>query len=157
MAQLEAGSTTRQNAAVDFNELVANVLHRAADRTRGREVVVNIDPALPPVSGDERALAEALYNLVDNAAKYSPDGSTIRISGAKAAGAVRIEVEDEGKGVRASERDRIFEKFHRGDKSVKGFGLGLAIVRGIVEAHGGRVFVEDGDHGGSRFVIELKD
>ncbi|MFL6373414.1 MAG: sensor histidine kinase, partial [Pyrinomonadaceae bacterium] len=55
------------------------------------------------------------------------------------------------------ERERIFEKFHRGDKSVKGFGLGLAIVRGIVEAHGGRVFVENGSRGGARFVIELPD
>ncbi|MBV9240755.1 MAG: DUF4118 domain-containing protein [Acidobacteria bacterium] len=157
LAQLEAGSRERQQAEVAVDELIANVMHRAADLTRGREVIVNAAGDLRPIHGDNKALAEALYNLVDNAVKYSPVGSPIRLSASQANGMTRIEVEDEGRGVKPSERERIFEKFHRGDKSVKGFGLGLAIVRGIVEAHGGRVFVEDGSNGGAKFVIELED
>jgi two-component system sensor histidine kinase KdpD len=157
MAQLESGAMTKDMAQVDVSELVANVLQRAADRTKGREVLVEIDPAVHFVRGDEKALAEALFNLVDNAVKYSPDGADIHIMAASEANVTSIAVEDEGRGVRMSERERIFEKFHRGKESARGFGLGLAIVRGIVEGHGGRVYVEDGHHGGARFVIELKD
>ena len=68
---------------------------------------------------------------------------------------MRLIVEDEGHGVRVGEREKIFDKFYRGNKRVKGSGLGLAIVKGIVDAHGGRVFVENGVKGGARFVIEL--
>ncbi len=157
MAQLDAGAATSKRSNVDVHELVANALHRAASRLNGRKVIVDVPPGIMPVHGDEKALAEALYNLLDNAVKYSPTGSPIRLAALHANAATRISVEDEGRGIRASERERIFEKFHRGDRSVKGFGLGLAIVRGIVEAHGGRVFVEDGSNGGARFVIELKD
>lgn len=157
LAQLEAGSVEHRHAEVSLDDLMANVLLRAADRTRERKIVINVDPELPLIRGDEKALAEALFNLVDNATKYSPPGSEVRISAGRTGNLTRIIVEDDGKGVRPAERERIFEKFHRGNESVKGFGLGLAIVRGIVEGHAGRVFVEDGEHGGARFVIELPD
>lgn len=157
LAQLEAGAITRERSEVDVADLVNNVLNRAKKQTHGREIAVHIADDVATIRGDEKALAEALYNVIDNAVKYSPDGSPIRIAAMRREDATRIEVEDEGRGILESERERIFEKFHRGDKSVKGFGLGLAIVRGIVEAHGGRVFVEDGSCRGARFVIELKD
>lgn len=156
LAKLEAGAIDAERGEVIVTDMISRVLRRAADLTQGRKVIVNVDPDLPPVTGDEKALAEAIYNLLDNAAKYSPSQKPIYINAEKVHRSVRIEVEDEGSGVNVAERERIFEKFHRGDKTAKGFGLGLAIVRGIIDAHGGQVFVEDGEHGGARFVIELK-
>ncbi|HTH51440.1 MAG TPA: DUF4118 domain-containing protein [Pyrinomonadaceae bacterium] len=155
LAKLEAGAIDTRRSTISVEDLISSVLHRAADLTDGRNVIVNVQPNALTTTGDEKALAEALYNLIDNAGKYSPSGRPIYLDAGIADKHVRISVEDEGRGVDAAERERIFTKFHRGDKTVKGFGLGLAIVRGIVEAHGGRVFVEDGSHGGARFVIEL--
>jgi len=154
LARLESPGL-RPEGVVDIDDLIANTMHRAAKITSGREIGVYIERELPTVRGDDKALGEALYNLIDNAAKYSPDGSAILISASRSDGLVRLIVEDEGHGVRASEREKIFDKFYRGNKRVKGSGLGLAIVKGIVEAHGGRVFVENGAKGGARFVIEL--
>jgi len=154
LARLESPGL-RPEGVVDIDDLIANTMHRAAKITSGREIGVYIDRELPTVRGDDKALGEALYNLIDNAAKYSADGSAILISASRSDGLVRLIVEDEGHGVRGSEREKIFDKFYRGNKRVKGSGLGLAIVKGIVEAHGGRVFVENGAKGGARFVIEL--
>jgi len=154
LARLESPGL-RPEGVVDIDDLIANTMHRAAKITSGREIGVYIERELPTVRGDDKALGEALYNLIDNAAKYSPDGSAILISASRSDGLVRLIVEDEGHGVRSSEREKIFDKFYRGNKRVKGSGLGLAIVKGIVEAHGGRVFVENGAKGGARFVIEL--
>jgi two-component system sensor histidine kinase KdpD len=113
-----------------------------------------IEPNLPAVSADSRALVEVLYNLVENAAKYSPAGTPIQIGAARHNGDVRFSIEDEGPGVPESERESVFERFYRGDKSDGGLGMGLAIVRGIIEAHGGRIWVEPGKIG-ARFVFDL--
>jgi two-component system sensor histidine kinase KdpD len=103
---------------------------------------------------DSRAVVEALYNLVENAAKYSPAGTPILIAARKAAGDVRFSIEDEGPGILESDRESVFERFYRGDKSGGGLGMGLAIVRGIIEAHGGKIWVESGRKG-ARFVFDL--
>jgi len=155
LAKLEAGAIDTRRSTINVEDLISSVLHRTAGLTDDRNVIVNVRPNALKITGDEKALAEALFNLIDNAAKYSPAGRPIYLDVGDADGHVRLSVEDEGRGVDVRERERIFTKFHRGDKTVKGFGLGLAIVRGIVEAHGGRVFVEDGSHGGARFVIDL--
>jgi two-component system sensor histidine kinase KdpD len=93
-------------------------------------------------------------NLLDNAAKYSPPGTTIYIGAKKTDGGVRFYVEDEGPGIPQSKRDSIFERFHRSNGTAGGLGLGLAIVRGIIEGHGGRIWVESGRKG-ARFVFDL--
>ncbi|MGH9902832.1 MAG: sensor histidine kinase, partial [Pyrinomonadaceae bacterium] len=108
--------------------------------------------------------AEVLYTLVDNAAKYSPPGTTIRVAAARAEGEmIRIAVEDEGQGIPEDLRERVFDKFFRatrdgdaGGHRPAGTGMGLAIARGIVEAHGGRIWVEGRAGGaGARVVFTL--
>jgi two-component system sensor histidine kinase KdpD len=155
LAQLESGATEQRVSKVDVEDMLRNVVQRASNITSRHQVSVDIAPDTPSVHADERALAEGLYNLIDNAAKYSPPGTSIRITAARHDNGIRFAVEDEGPGVGLGDREKIFDKFHRGNKRVKGFGLGLAIVRGIIDAHGGRVFVEDAVPSGARFVIEL--
>lgn len=154
LARLDAGSFELKTSAVAVDELIANVLQRASRVTSDHKVDVQIEDELPALRADAKAIAEALYNLVDNAAKYSPANATISISAAKADAGIAFAIEDEGPGISAAEREKIFEKFYRTDRSAKGFGLGLAIVRGIIEAHNGRVFADDSIRG-ARFVIEL--
>ena len=143
--------------------MVTAALTRAEPRTRSHRVEVWIED-LPPVTVDEHAMSEAIYTLVDNAAKYSPRESPITVRAShKNDRAIIISVEDHGPGIRAEVRDRVFEKFFRAmrdgdisDRRVGGTGMGLAIARGIVEAHHGHIWVEDAEGGkGARFVIEL--
>ncbi len=127
-----------------------------------------MEDELPSVRVDARAVAEVVYTLLDNASKYSPPGTRIRVEAARAHGEmVRITVEDEGRGIPAELRERVFDKFFRatGDGAARpnrprGVGMGLAIARGIVEAHGGHIWVEDGTGGrGARvtFTVPLGD
>jgi two-component system sensor histidine kinase KdpD len=113
---------------------------------------------------DERAVSEVVYTLVDNAAKYSPVGSNIRISAERAGDElIRMAVEDQGQGIRDELRERVFDKFFRatrdGDISTQqpsGTGMGLAIAKGIVEAHEGEIWIESGTGGkGTRVVFTL--
>ena len=114
----------------------------------------------PAVRHDTDAFAEVVANLLSNAYKYTPsEGKEIRLVLGPRQGRVVLSVEDNGHGVPPRERRRIFEQFYRsGDlltREVEGTGLGLSIVRNIVRAHGGRILVEDGDLGGSRFLVVL--
>ena len=111
------------------------------------------------VSIDVAIFEQALFNLLDNAAKYAPRGSLVRIRGYGAERSVAIEVEDEGPGIPPEQLERIFEKFHRaseGDNRPAGTGLGLSICRGFVEGLGGRIAaVNRTDRSGARFTIKL--
>jgi len=113
---------------------------------------------------DERAVSEVVYTLVDNAAKYSPRGTKIRISAQRFNdGKIMMAVEDKGEGIAVDLRERVFDKFFRatrdGDISThqpSGTGMGLAIAKGIVEAHSGEIWIESGIDGkGSRVVFTL--
>ena len=110
------------------------------------------------VKGDEEALAQALWNLLDNAVKYSEKGKNIYVK-VEAGNPVSLKVRDQGLGIPASERSRIFRKFVRGANTkaqgVKGTGIGLAVVKHIVDAHGGEIQVESEPGKGSTFTIKL--
>ncbi len=110
-----------------------------------------IESELPSARVDASLLAEVLYSLIDNAAKYSPAGSPIRISARRAEDEmILLMVEDQGRGVPAHMRERIFDKFFRVASEANqpsGLGMGLSIARGIVAAHGGRIWIEDGAQG----------
>ena len=144
--------------------LVSAALVRAEPITRGHQIKVDIEKELPGVRVDERAVSEVVYTLLDNAAKYSPKGSTIRIS-ARRAGDEFIEMvtEDEGPGIPDELRERVFDKFFRatrdGDVSTRqptGTGMGLAIAKGIVEAHEGQIWIESAAGGkGTRAIFTL--
>jgi two-component system sensor histidine kinase KdpD len=163
LARIDAGDMRLKMQPASIEEIVTNALRRAEPRTRGHRVEVWLDD-LPLISVDEHALSEAIYTLVDNAAKYSPADSPIVVRAASQKGnSVIISVEDRGPGIRADLRDRVFEKFFRAmrdgdvaDRRVPGSGMGLTIARGIVEAHGGRIWVENGAADtGAKFLIEL--
>lgn len=156
LARLEAGEFQLRRTETAIEEIVSNALHRATGLTADRTVKVFLEKDLQVLLVDSKAIAEVLYNLLDNAAKYSPECSVIEIEAKRFADKIRFSVADEGEGIIDAEREKVFQKFYRGDTSKKGFGMGLAIVRGIVEAHGGRIWIENGARQrGSRFVFDL--
>jgi len=163
LARINAGDMRLELQPASVDEIVANALKRAEPRTRAHRMEVWVDD-LPPIIVDEQACSEAIYTLIDNAAKYSPPDSPITLRATQTdENSIVISVEDRGPGIRADVRERVFEKFFRamrnGDVSdgrVAGSGLGLAIARGIVEAHHGRIWIEDAEVGrGAKFVIKL--
>ena len=163
LARIEAGELQLRRHWGAVDEIISAALARAEPITREHRIEVNIEKGLPGVRVDERAVSEVVYTLIDNAAKYSPKGSTIRIT-AQRAGEQRIQmaVEDNGEGIAIDLRERVFDKFFRatrdGDisKPPPGTGMGLAIAKGIVEAHEGRIWIESGTGGkGTRVVFTL--
>ncbi|HJQ69137.1 MAG TPA: ATP-binding protein [Blastocatellia bacterium] len=164
LARIEAGEMHLRRRLGAVDEMILIALQRAEPLTRGHVIETSIEPDLPAIRVDPRAVAEVIYTLIDNAAKYSPARSRIRVSAARARDdLVQLAVEDEGAGIPAELRERVFDKFFRatrgGDSSASqpaGTGVGLAIARGIVEAHGGRIRVDDNDGGrGARVVFTL--
>jgi signal transduction histidine kinase len=144
----------------DVSELIEETVAAFAPLAQSRGVRIRIGtdaPALARVDAD--ALRQAAINLLDNALKYGPRGQTVTVSATVAAGVLRIVVDDEGPGIPETDRERIWERFHRlsrdrGDHE-GGSGIGLAVVRDIVARHGGRCWVENREQQGARFVIEL--
>ena len=161
LARIEAGEMHLRRKWSSLNEIIVAAMKRAEPRTRAHRVELWLDEELPAVRVDERAMSEVVYVLVENAAKYSPPASIIRVL-AKGGeeGSVQLVVEDQGPGIPVELRERVFDKFFRamrdGDKSKSGTGMGLAIAKGIVEAHGGHISIADsGDSNGIRVVVVL--
>src|SRR5882672_10872057 len=164
LARIDAGEMHLHRQWTSIDEIIASALKRAEPRTRTHRMEVWIEQELPPIKVDDQALSEVVYTLVDNAAKYSPPGSPIRIAAAPGEPeTITISVEDTGPGIQADVRDRVFEKFFRamrdgdvGDRKSSGTGMGLAIARGIVDAHGGKIWIEAAEgHAGAKFVFQL--
>lgn len=165
LARIEAGELHLRRRSGAIDEIVTAALSRAGSLTRRRDVRVMIEDDIPVVQVDPRAVAEVLFTLVDNAVKYSPEETTILVTAERAGDEmIRIAVEDEGHGVPAVLRERVFDKFFRATRDgdagdgvqPKGTGMGLAVAKGIVEAHGGRIRIEEGREGrGTRVVFTL--
>lgn len=163
LARIDAGELHLRRQWGTIDEIVSTALARAQPLTQDHEVEVQIDEELPAVRVDERAVSEVVYTLVDNAAKYSPAGTRIKISAGVSNGMVKMAVEDQGEGVPLDLRERVFDKFFRatrdGDVSTRqpsGTGMGLAIAKGIVEAHEGKIWIESAIDGhGTRVVFTL--
>ena len=159
MTRLEAGAVALHRASQDPAEAVAGALERAAGVLAGHHVAVDLAHDLPAVDLDPVLFEQALFNLLDNAAKYAPGGSTIRVEALATAAGVAIRVIDEGEGIPPEEIDRVFDKFHRiekGDRVRAGTGLGLAVARGFVEAIGGTLAVGNrSDRTGAVFTVTL--
>src|SRR5207244_4498549 len=164
LARIEAGELQLRKHWSSIDEIIRMALKRAAPRTRAHRIDVSIGDGLPAVRVDEHAVAEVVYTLLDNATKYSPEKTTVHVSArAHSDETVRLVIEDEGPGIPPDLRERVFDKFFRamrdgdarGQKSA-GSGMGLAIAKGIVEAHGGRIWIEDRmEQPGTKFVVVL--
>jgi two-component system sensor histidine kinase KdpD len=142
MTRLEYGALRPRRAAIDIRELVGTARADLRRQLDGHVLAVDIPAGLPQVDVDPVLITQALGNVLENAAKYAPAGSTIRIAARRGGGMVTLAVTDEGPGIPEAERDKVFDMFYRvaeGDRRPTGTGLGLAIVRGFVQAHGGRV------------------
>ncbi len=154
LARIEAGDLQLRRRWGAVDEIVAAALERAKKVARRHKIVTMIEGELPVVQVDSRAVSEVVYTLIENAAKYAPPNTRILITAKRATGeTIEIAVEDQGRGIRPEFRERVFDKFFRITDQMGGadagqpigMGMGLAIARGIVEAHGGRIWVEDSE------------
>ena len=164
LAKIEAGDMHVRRRWSDIEEIVAAALKQASRLTSAHTVEVRLEPEIPAVFVDAQAIAEVVYTLVDNATKYAPLGTCIKITQARIAeDMIEIAVEDEGPGITTELRTRVFEKFFRATNDSRmpgqrptGLGLGLAVARGIIEAHGGHIWIEKGSGGrGTRVVFRI--
>ncbi|MEJ0026342.1 MAG: sensor histidine kinase KdpD [Rhizomicrobium sp.] len=159
MSRLEAGALGVKPETADVKELVDVARKRLARRLGAHRLVLDIPGDLPAVLVDPLLVEQALVNLLDNAAKYSSEGSAIRVAAAAAGDRVRVTVEDEGPGIPPEALPHIFDKFYRAkaaDRRVAGTGLGLAVARGFVEAFGGALEAANrGDGHGAVLTLSL--
>lgn len=161
LSEIESGRYSWKREPVSVGEMIdraANLVRSAATSKRHELIVTPPKPDIR-IPGDPDKLGHVMINLLDNAVKYTPDGGRITVNARRFEDDVEITVSDTGIGIPAAERARIFERFYRVDRArsrdLGGTGLGLAIVKHIVEAHGGRVWVDREPQGGSRFVVSL--
>jgi two-component system sensor histidine kinase KdpD len=119
--------------------------------------LIDVPDGLPPVEFDYVEIDQVISNLVENAVKYTPAGSEIRVSVRTAEHGVTVEVADSGPGIPPAALPQLFDAFYRvpGSSPAKGSGLGLAVAKGLVEAHGGRIWAENREGGGARFAFTL--
>jgi signal transduction histidine kinase len=159
VARIEAGvALGLDRVEVRLDQLVRQIVRRVAPRTHGHRLVVEVPADLPPLWADRDKLDEVLSNLVDNAIKYSPEGGTITIRAARREDWLRLSVSDEGIGMTPDQKADLFRKFSRvvgSERNIAGTGLGLYLIKGLVEAHGGRIWVESEYGKGTVFYIEL--
>ena len=153
LAKIEAGELHLRKNWSGVREIIDNALERAKNLLDSYHILIEIERELPVVSVDANSIAEVIYTLLDNAAKYSPKQSKIKISARRAENeTVEIAVEDFGRGIAKGMRENVFSKFFRtADDDIhttsSGLGLGLAIARGVVESQGGKIWIEDGRDG----------
>ncbi len=158
ISEAETGVMRLARERVDAGSLLAEAVDLFADVADEKRVALEILP--PPavvVDADANRLRRAFANLVDNAVKYTPEGGRVACSARTENGHAVIEVRDTGRGIPAEDVSRIWERLYRGDRSrsERGLGLGLSLVRAIVQAHGGEVGVESSPGGGSTFTVRL--
>ncbi len=148
MTKLKSGNLPVAASPIDVADVVGSALFRARSVVAHHRVQLDVDPELPMINGDPVMLEQVIFNLLDNAAKYAPAGTTIFIRATCAGDVVQMNIEDEGPGLARTDVERIFEKFYRArpkDASRPGTGLGLAVARGFVEAMGGRIDAQNRD------------
>lgn len=160
VTEAESGLMRLQREPTDLCQLVREVveLYEYVAEQKQTRVETNCPVSLV-VSADKNRLRQVFANLLDNALKYTPDGGKVTIRGSHSAGVALIEIQDNGPGIPAEEQPRIWERLYRGDKSrsQRGLGLGLSLVKAVVEAHGGRVSVQSAPGEGATFRVELGD
>jgi two-component system sensor histidine kinase KdpD len=157
LSRIEAGTMRPDKGWYDIGALVDGVAGRLKSVLADHQFVIDIPDDIPPVFLDYVEIDQVLSNLVENAAKYTPASTEIRISARRLNDDVEIEVADRGPGIREQDLPHLFDAFFRAARpdQPRGTGLGLAVARGLVEAHGGTIRAENRPDGGSRFVVTL--
>jgi two-component system phosphate regulon sensor histidine kinase PhoR len=166
LAQLESGNPDLQLGNVELSSFFREMIHDWEKKLASKQLnmIVDVSPELSPIRVDRTRLQEALYNLLDNAVKYSREHGEIRLSARQRDGEIELSVSDGGIGIAKEDLPRIFERFYRADKArspdkVRGTGLGLAIVKHIAQLHGGRVEAESEVEKGTtiRLLLPMKN
>jgi two-component system sensor histidine kinase KdpD len=159
MTRLESGNLNVRKELQPLEETVGSACQRLERFLRGRPVRIDIPSDLPLVFADGVLLEKVFLNLLDNVIKYTPPGSPVAIAARRQDREVLVEVRDNGPGLGEGEEEKIFDKFHRGARHNKpggaGLGLGLTICRGIIQAHGGKIWAENRAEGGAVFRFTL--
>jgi len=159
LQRLRAGFGTESFRPVTVPPLLSSVVHLYGQASPCHRIQLDCPPSLPPLWGDERQLNRALQNLLTNAIKYSPDGGTISLGARQEGDFLTLWVKDEGIGIPVEAQEQIFENFfrynHRDGQKIGGTGLGLALVKAVVQVHRGQVWVESAVGAGSRFLLSL--
>jgi len=157
ITRLEAGALKIKREPYDVQDLLGSCLASLEPRLKAKQLKINLPPNLPLIPMDSVLLAQVLINLLDNALKYSPLDGTIEVSAQIRENRLEIEVADQGPGIPEEHLTQVFNKFFRLSRTeeVSGTGLGLAISKGIIEAHGGKIWAENRPGGGSKIVFTL--
>jgi two-component system sensor histidine kinase KdpD len=154
MSRIEAGALEIRPEATPLGELLDDVVRRQAPVSGNHPVKVDAAD-LPLVDIDYVLIGQVVSNLIENAVRYTPNGTLIRVSAAPIGRWVEVRVSDNGPGIPEAEQERIFRAFHRAETGSQGTGMGLAICAGIVNAHGGHIWSEPTAGGGATFVFRL--
>jgi len=158
LARLDAVPASLNRVPLDLGKVLNSAVEKLTLRAKEKNITmkVRIDP-LPSMLADTDRLSQVFTNLLENAIKYTPEGGTVMLAAKAGSGEVIVAVADSGNGIPAEDLPRIFERFYRVDKarSGKGYGLGLAITKDIVQAHGGSIRVESAVGSGTRFTVRL--
>jgi len=161
MAQIDAGGLQLARQSSSLSDLISDTIESfsALAARQGATLEGNAGPEVDPILIDARRIGQVLANLIGNALRHTPAGGRVQVCASKSAGGVLVEVQDTGEGIRDEDLSFIFQQFYRGEKSrsraTGGAGLGLAIAKGIIEAHGGRIGVESVAEQGARFFFTL--
>jgi two-component system sensor histidine kinase KdpD len=159
MTRLESGALAPRFEPVDLSDVIGSVLRRAAKLLEYHRVVLDVENSLPLLRLDPVLFEQVLFNLLDNAAKYSPPGTAVTLQARRTGNSVTLRVLDQGEGLPDGDLERVFDKFYRvraGDSQRAGTGLGLAICRGFMEAMGGSITAANrSDEKGAAFILTL--
>lgn len=156
VSSLESGSVKLNKELYFIEELIGSALMRVESRLAKHKVVTEVEHGLPLIRMDGLLIEQVLINLFENAAEYTPPGSTITIRAKTVKPDIHIMVSDNGPGIRAGDEEKIFDKFYASERDgSRTGGLGLAICRGIISAHGGKIWAQNKQEGGAQFTFTL--
>ena len=157
MSKIEAGAMKLEKSITNLNRVISQ-LSNVFDNIAGDHVLEFVfPPDLPSMAMDEVRVGQVITNLVENAASYSPEGTKITVEASMSSGTLEVSVSDCGEGILPEHHEKVFAHFYRLEENVKrrksGSGLGLAICKGIVESHGGKIWIESESRNGSKFIF----